>query len=154
KAVRTLVILEIASRRALGVTTVYELQSLTLPNCHILNVIDTPGLFSLSPSTEFTCREILKCVRLSREGIDEEKISSLFALKIPFGSEILDYMIVVFTNEDALEDDGDTDTLEEYLKDCPGFNEILELCNARKVFFGNKAKAPESQKARQAQELL
>lgn len=42
---------------------------------------------------------------------DEER-STLHTLKILFGSEIVDYMIVVFTNGDAL-DDGET--LDEYL---------------------------------------
>ncbi|KAL9286246.1 Immune-associated nucleotide-binding protein 12 [Arabidopsis thaliana] len=151
--------------RASGVTTVCELQSSTLPNGQIINVIDTPGLFSLSPSTEFTCREILRCFSLTKEGIDavllvfslknrltEEEKSALFALKILFGSKIVDYMIVVFTNEDSLEDDGDT--FEEYLEDCPDFKEILEPCNDRKVLFRNRSNAPVSQKAKQVQELL
>ncbi|KAL1219919.1 Immune-associated nucleotide-binding protein 12 [Cardamine amara subsp. amara] len=148
-----------------GVTTVCELQSSTLPNGQILNVIDTPGLFSLSPSTEFTCREILRCFSLTKEGIDaillvfslrnrltEEEKSALFALKILFGSKIVDYMIVVFTNEDALADDDDT--FEDYLQDCPDFKEILKACNDRKVLIDNKAKSRESQKAKQVQELL
>ncbi|CAA7033286.1 unnamed protein product [Microthlaspi erraticum] len=150
---------------ASGVTTSCVLQSSTLPNGQILNVIDTPGLFSLSPSTEFTCKEILNCLRLSKEGIDavlvvyslrnrltEEERSSLFALKIFFGSEIVDYMIVVFTNEDAFEEGGGT--LDAYLKNCPDFNEILEACNDRKVLFRNRENAPESQKAKQVQDLL
>lgn len=96
-------------------------------------MIGYAGLFSLSPSTEFTCKEILNCLRLSKEGIDavlvvyslrnrltEEERSSLFALKILFGSEIVDYMIVVFTNEDAFEEGGGT--LDGYLKNCPDFN--------------------------------
>ncbi|KAG7557259.1 AIG1-type guanine nucleotide-binding (G) domain [Arabidopsis suecica] len=150
---------------ASGVTTVCESQSSTLPNGQIINVIDTPGLFSLSPSTEFTCREILKGFSLTKEGIDavilvfslmnrltEEEKSAIFALKILFGSKIVDYMIVVFTNKDSLEDDGET--FEEYLEDCPDYKEILEACNDRKVLFQNKAKAHESQKAKQVLELL
>ncbi|KAG7557261.1 P-loop containing nucleoside triphosphate hydrolase [Arabidopsis suecica] len=117
--------------RASGVTTVCELQSSMLPNGQILNVIDTPVLLVFSLRIRLT----------------EEEKSALFALKILFGSKI-----VVFTNEDALEDNGDT--FEEYLNDCPHFNEILEACNNRKVLFENKVKAPEIQKAKQVQELL
>ncbi|CAA7033281.1 unnamed protein product [Microthlaspi erraticum] len=119
----------------------------------------------MSPSTEFTCREIVRCLSLSKDGIDavlvvfslrnrltEEEKSALFALKILFGSEIVDYMIVVFTNEDFLEDEGDT--LEEYLEDSTDFKDILVACNDRKVLFGNRPKAPESQKAKQVQEIL
>ncbi|XP_010424477.1 PREDICTED: immune-associated nucleotide-binding protein 8-like [Camelina sativa] len=148
--------------RASGVTTICELQSSTLPNGQILNVI---GLFSLSPSTEFTCREILRCLSLTKEGIDavllvfslrnkltEEEKSVLLALKILFGSKVLDYVIVVFTNEDALEDNGDT--FEEYVNDCPDIKEILEACNDRKVLFENTVKASDIQRAKQVQELL
>ncbi|CAL9232235.1 unnamed protein product [Arabidopsis halleri] len=151
--------------RASGVTTVCESQSSILPNGQIINVIDTPGLFSLSPSTEFTCRELLRCFSLTKEGIDavllvfslrnrltEEEKSALFALKILFGSKIVDYMIVVLTNEDSLEEDGDT--FEQYLEGSPDFKEIFKACNDRKVLFQNKAKAHESQKAKQVQELL
>ncbi|CAA7022980.1 unnamed protein product [Microthlaspi erraticum] len=126
---------------------------------------DPQWLFSLSPSTEFTCKEILNCLRLSKEGIDvvlvvyslrnmltQEERSSLFALKILFGSEIVDYMIVFFKNEDAFEEGGGT--LDGYLKNCPDFNEILEACNDRKVLFRNKVNVHESQKAKQVQELL
>ncbi|XP_023636095.1 LOW QUALITY PROTEIN: immune-associated nucleotide-binding protein 12 [Capsella rubella] len=156
----------ISKGRASGVTTACELQSSTLTNGQILNVIDTPGLFSLSPSTEFTCKEILRCFSLSKEGIDavllvfslrnrltEEEKSSLFALKVLFGSEIANYMIVVFTNEDSLDED-DSDTFEDYLDGCPDFKEIIEACSGRKVLFRNRSKAPESQKAKQVQELL
>ncbi|EOA22490.1 hypothetical protein CARUB_v10003143mg [Capsella rubella] len=119
--------------RASGVTTACELQNSTLPNGQILNVIDTPGLFSLSPSTEFTCREILRCFSLSKEGIDavllvfslrnrltEEEKSSLFALKILFGLMM----------------------------------EIIKTCSDRKVLFRNRSNASESQKAKQVDELL
>ncbi|XP_010470370.1 PREDICTED: immune-associated nucleotide-binding protein 8-like [Camelina sativa] len=151
--------------RASGVTTVCELQSSTLPNGQIVHVIDTPGLFSLSPSTEFTCREILRCLSLTKEGIDavllvfslrnrltEEEKSVVLALKILFGSKVLDYMIVVFTNEDALEDNGDT--FEEYVNDCPDIKEILEACSDREVLFENTVKASDIQRAKQVQELL
>ncbi|CAL9232240.1 unnamed protein product [Arabidopsis halleri] len=107
----------------------------------------------------------LRCLSLTKDGIDlvllvfslrnrltKEEKSTLFALKILFGRKILDYMIVVFTNEDALEDNGDT--FEEYLYDCPDFKEILEACNDRKVLFENKMNAPEIQKAKQVQKLL
>ncbi|XP_019090184.1 PREDICTED: GTPase IMAP family member 6-like isoform X2 [Camelina sativa] len=136
--------------RASGVTTACELQSSSLANGQIVNVIDTPGLFSLSPSTEFTCREILRCFSLTKEGIDavllvfslrnrltEEEKSALFALKILFGGKIVNYMIVVFTNEDSLEDDGHT--FDDYVKDCPDFKEIIEACNDRKVLFRNRS---------------
>ncbi|CAH8272773.1 unnamed protein product [Arabidopsis lyrata] len=121
---------------------VCELQSSTLPNGQILNVIDTPGLFSLSPSTEFTCREILRCLALTKDGIDA--VLLVFSLRLTEEEKICAFH--------ALEDNGDT--FEEYLNDCPDFKEILEACNDRIVLFENKTKAPEIQKAQQVQEVL
>lgn len=84
------------------------------------------GLFSTSSTTEFTIREIFRCLSLAKNGIDavllvfsvsnrltDEERSTLHTLKILFGREIVDYMILVFTHGDAL-DDGDT--LDEYLE--------------------------------------
>lgn len=93
------------------------------------------GLFSASSTTEFTIREIVRCLRLAQNGIDavllvfsvrnrltEEEQSTLRTLKILFGSQIVDYMIVVFTNGDAF-DEGDT--LDDYLEDCPEFQVVF-----------------------------
>jgi len=89
------------------------------------------GLFSASSTTDFTIREIVRCLLLAKGGIDavllvfslrnrltEEEQSTLRTLKILFGSQIVDYIIVVFTNEDALECG---ETLDDYLEDCPEF---------------------------------
>lgn len=89
------------------------------------------GLFSASSTPDFTIREIVRCLRLAKDGIDavilvfsvrnrltEEEQLTLRTLKILFGSQIVDYMTVVFTNGDAF-DDGDT--LDDYLEDCPEF---------------------------------
>ncbi|CAL9232239.1 unnamed protein product [Arabidopsis halleri] len=154
-----------SKRRAAAVTKECNLKNAKLPNGQIINVIDTPGLFSLYPSNDSTIQEILKCFRLAKEGIDavlmvfslrsrltEEEKSVLLVLKILFGNDIVDYMIVVFTNEDSFDDNNDT--MEDYLKECPAFKEILAVCENRMVQFDNRAKASESKKAKQVQEFL
>lgn len=96
-----------------------------------MNLMVLSGLFSASSTTDFTIREIVRCLLLAKSGIDavllvfsvrnrltEEEQSTLRTLKILFGSQIVDYIIVVFTNEDALEDG---ETLDDYLEDCPEF---------------------------------
>lgn len=88
------------------------------------------GLFSASSTTEFTSEEIVRCLGLAKDGIDavllvfsvrnrltDEEESTLCQLKILFGSQIVNYIIVVFTNGDALLGE----TLENYLEDCPEF---------------------------------
>ncbi|CAA7033289.1 unnamed protein product [Microthlaspi erraticum] len=151
--------------RAAAVTKECVLQNVRRANGQIINVIDTPGLFSLLPSNEATIREILKCSRLAKEGINavlmvlslrnrltEEEKSALLVLKILFGSDIVDYMILVFTNEDSLDDN--SDTMKDYLEECPDFKEILTACNNRMVLFDNRPKADKNKKAEQVQELL
>ncbi|CAL9232237.1 unnamed protein product [Arabidopsis halleri] len=113
--------------RGTFITKECEIQKTTLPNGLDVNVIDTPGLFSASSTTEFTSREIIRCLLLAKDGINavllffslrarltDEEQSTLQTLKILFGNQIVDYMIVVFTNGDAL-DDGET--LDDYLRD-------------------------------------
>ncbi|VYS62146.1 unnamed protein product [Arabidopsis thaliana] len=146
------------------ITKECERQKTVLPNGLDVNVIDTPGLFSASSTTEFTSREIIRCLRLAKDGINavllvfslrarlpDEEQSTLQTLKVLFGSQIVDYMIVVFTNGDAL-DDGET--LDDYLEDCPEFEEILKECGDRKVLFDNRRDISERKKDKQVQELL
>lgn len=65
------------------------------------------GLFSASSTTEFTIREIIRCLCLARDGIDavllvfsvrnrltEEEQSTLHTLKILLGRQIVDHIIV------------------------------------------------------------
>lgn len=104
---------------------------------HTLRLILLSGLFSASSTTEFTSREIIRCLLLAKDGINavllvfslrtrltDEEQSTLQTLKILFGSQIVDYMIVVFTNGDAL-DDGET--MDDYLEDCTEFQVVFSF---------------------------
>ncbi|KAI3802472.1 hypothetical protein L1987_30604 [Smallanthus sonchifolius] len=89
-----------------------------------------PGLFDSSLDLDYLHKEVVRSIDLARDGIhavlvvfstrtrfsDEEKfvISSLVSL---FGSKIYDYMIIVFTGGDELEED--EIRLEKFLSDCP-----------------------------------
>ncbi|CAL9232230.1 unnamed protein product [Arabidopsis halleri] len=151
--------------QAAAVTIECELKSAKRPNGQIINVIDTPGLFSLFPSNESTIREILKCSHLAKEGIDavlmvfslrsrltEEEKSVIFVLKTLFGDAIVDYLIVVFTNEDSLIDNNVT--INDYLEGSPDFKEIIAACNNRMVMFENSLRTSKRKKAKQVQRLL
>ncbi|CAF1747003.1 hypothetical protein Bca4012_043945 [Brassica carinata] len=154
----------LSKTRGRFITKECKLHTSMQPNGQRINVIDTPGLFSASSTPDFTIREIVRCLRLAKDGIDavilvfsvrnrltEEEQLTLRTLKILFGSQIVDYMIVVFTNGDAF-DDGDT--LDDYLEDCPEFQEILKECDDRKVLFDNRRNIPKSKKDKQVQDLL
>ncbi|XP_058756935.1 immune-associated nucleotide-binding protein 9-like isoform X1 [Vicia villosa] len=157
------------SRRGLsGVTSSCEMQTTELNDGQIVNVIDTPGLFEFPAAgrSEFIGKEIVKCMNFAKDGIhailvvlsvrsrfSEEEENALKSLQILFGSKIVDYMIVVFTGGDELEDN--EETLEEYLAhECPEpLKEILSLCGNRCVLFDNKTK-DEKKRFSQVQQLL
>ncbi|GJW29551.1 putative AIG1-type guanine nucleotide-binding (G) domain-containing protein [Tanacetum coccineum] len=113
-----------------GVTSTSELRTTVLKDGQILNVIDTPGLFDSSVDTEFIGKEIVKCINMAREGIhgvlvvlsvrnrfSKEEEAAISSLRTLFGNKINDYMIVVFTGGDELEEN--EQTLEDFLEDCP-----------------------------------
>uniref|UniRef100_A0A368UIP8 AIG1-type G domain-containing protein n=1 Tax=Glycine max TaxID=3847 RepID=A0A368UIP8_SOYBN len=149
-----------------AVSTSCELKTTELNNGQIVNVIDTPGLFDLSAGSEFVGKEIVKCIDLAKDGIHavivvfsvrtrftEEEETALRSLQTLFGSKIVDYMIVVFTGGDELEENDET--LEDYLgRECPEpLKEILVLCENRCVLFDNKTK-DEGKRFGQVQQLL
>ncbi|XP_076948668.1 immune-associated nucleotide-binding protein 9-like [Bidens hawaiensis] len=148
-----------------GVTTTSEIRTAVLEDGQMLNVIDTPGLFDSSVDTEYIGKEIVKCINMARDGIhavlvvltvrnrfSKEEEAAISSLRTLFGSKINDYMIVVFTGGDELEEN--EQTLEEFLDDCPvSLKETLSLCGDRYVVFDNRTK-DKNKKTQQVQELL
>ncbi|QCD89061.1 immune-associated nucleotide-binding protein 9-like [Vigna unguiculata] len=149
-----------------AVSTTCELQTAELEDGQRVNVIDTPGLFDLSSGSEFVGKEIVKCIDLAKDGIHavivvfsvrtrftEEEETALRSLQSLFGSKIVDYMIVVFTGGDELEENNER--MEDYLgRGCPkALEEILGLCENRVVLFDNKTK-DEGKRFGQVQKLL
>ncbi|XP_052726048.1 immune-associated nucleotide-binding protein 9 isoform X3 [Vigna angularis] len=109
-----------------GVSITCELGTAELDNGQRVNVIDTPGLFDLSSGSDYVRKEIVKCIDLAKDGIHavilvfsvrtrftEEQETALRTLQSLFGSKIVDYMIVVFTGGDDLEES--KESLGDYL---------------------------------------
>ncbi|KAH0712089.1 hypothetical protein KY289_008048 [Solanum tuberosum] len=149
-----------------GVTSTCELQRTVLEDNQILDVIDTPGLFDCSSEPEFVGNEIVKCINMAKDGIhavlvvlsvrsrfSREEHAAVQSLREFFGSKINDYMILVFTGGDDLEDNDET--LDDYLgRDCPELlKNTLKMCGNRQVLFDNKTKDP-LKKAEQLKQLL
>ncbi|XP_062030606.1 immune-associated nucleotide-binding protein 9-like [Rosa rugosa] len=156
----------ISKRSSSGVTTATELKTAILGDGQQINVIDTPGLFDNSAKSDFIGKEIAQCIKLAEDGIHavlvvlsirtrftKEEESALRSLEALFGSKIFDYMIVVFTGGDELEENDET--LEDYLgHDCPEpLKGILGLCGNRCVLFDNKT-TDKSKRVEQVQRLL
>ncbi|XP_060186918.1 immune-associated nucleotide-binding protein 9-like [Lycium barbarum] len=149
-----------------GVTLTCEVQSTQLPNGQVLDVIDTPGLFDFSADPEIVRSEIVRCIDLAKDGIDavllvlsvrsrfsREQEAAVQSFQGFFGNKISDYMIVVLTGGDDLEDHDVT--LDAYLgADCPEpLKESLAMCQNRLVLFDNRTKDP-IKKTEQLKELL
>ncbi|KAL8053520.1 hypothetical protein ABFX02_05G077200 [Erythranthe guttata] len=149
------------------VTNTCEMHTTTLlENGQNLVVVDTPGLFDCSAEPEFIGNEIAKCINLTKDGIHaillvasiktriskEEEEAGVLMLQAFFGPKIINYMIVVFTGGDDLEDD---ETLDDYFgRNCPQhYKETLRVCRNRHVLFNNKTK-DEPQKFEQGKQLL
>ncbi|KAK3231814.1 hypothetical protein Dsin_003695 [Dipteronia sinensis] len=154
-------------RSSAGVTSTCELKRTVTSDGQTINVIDTPGLFDSSVESEFISKEIARCVDLAKDGIHavlvvlsvrtrftKEEEAAILSLQTIFGSKITDYMVVVFTGGDELEEN--EETLESYLGGggCPEpLKNILNLCRNRRVLFDNKTN-DKTKKAEQVRELL
>ncbi|KAK1555072.1 hypothetical protein Q3G72_021555 [Acer saccharum] len=154
-------------RSSAGVTSTCKLERTVTSDGQIINVIDTPGLFDSAVESEFIGKEIARCVDLAKDGFHavlvvlsvrnrftKEEEAAILSLQTLFSSKITDYMIVVFTGGDELEEN--EETLEGYLGDgnCPEpLKNILNLCRNRRVLFDNKTN-DKTKKAEQVRELL
>ncbi|XP_008786469.1 immune-associated nucleotide-binding protein 9 isoform X2 [Phoenix dactylifera] len=149
-----------------GVTCTCEMQSTILKDGRTLNVIDTPGLFDFSAGSEFIGKEIVKCINMAKDGIhavlmvfstrsrfSREEEATIQSLQTFFGERIVDYMIVVFTGGDDLEESGMT--LQEFIgRGCPEpLQNILRLCKKRVMLFDNKTNN-EIKRAAQVKQLF
>ncbi|KAL7090528.1 hypothetical protein ACP275_12G046500 [Erythranthe tilingii] len=149
------------------VTNTCEMHTTTLlENGQNLAVVDTPGLFDCSVEPQFIGKEIAKCINLAKDGIHaillvasiktriskEEEEAGVLMLQAFFGPKIIDYMVVVFTGGDYLEDD---ETLDDYFgRNCPQhYKETLRMCGNRHVLFNNKTR-DEPQKSEQGKKLF
>ncbi|KAL0845669.1 hypothetical protein Bca101_018915 [Brassica carinata] len=156
----------VSKPHASGVTMKCQTHEAVTKDGHRINVIDTPGLFDIAVSAEFISKEIVRCLTLAEGGIHavilvlsartrmtQEEESTLSTLQALFGSQILAYVIVVFTGGDVLAENNET--LEEYLgRDCPVFiREVIKLSGNRMVLFDNRTH-DEGKKAEQVHKLL
>ncbi|KAL7131554.1 hypothetical protein ABFS83_12G011100 [Erythranthe nasuta] len=153
--------------RSTVVTRTSEMQTTVMESGQTLAVIDTPGWLDYSVDPEFIHNEMLKCIKMAKDGIHaillvmsirthfpREEEDGVSMLQNMFGPEIMNYMIVVFTGGDEFEEEYGM-SLDYYLSDsdCPGpLKEILRMCGNRRVLFDNKTK-DEAKKSEQLKQL-
>ncbi|XP_073721248.1 GTPase IMAP family member 7-like [Misgurnus anguillicaudatus] len=110
-----------------------------------ISVTDTPGLSNTSISNEELTSEIQKCIEMSTPGphvfllvikvgrFTEEEQKTLKWIQKNFGKAAAQYTIILFTHVDLL----NGKTLEEYIKESPGIQALIERCGGRYHGFNN-----------------
>jgi len=130
-----------------SVTNTCQMGSTTLKDGRTINVIDTPGLFDMTISSDDAGKEIVKCMNMAKDGIhavlmvfsatsrfSREDASTVETIKVFFGEKIVDHMILVFTYGDLV---GES-KLRNMLNNAPEYlQNIVELCQNRVVVFDN-----------------
>ncbi|XP_062843082.1 GTPase IMAP family member-like protein [Trichomycterus rosablanca] len=110
-------------------------------------VVDTPGLFEDSLSSEVLRRKIVKCrtylspgphvflivIRIGR--FTPEEFEIICELEKVFGSQATKYTMILFTHQDDLKDE----TIEKYIENGDSkLKELIEKCGNRFHCFNNK----------------
>ncbi|KAF5905958.1 GTPase IMAP family member 8-like [Clarias magur] len=140
-----------------SVTSQSEVQH-ALVSGRSVSVVDTPGLLDTKLSRTRAAEEIGRSVYLSRPGphaflyvqpltdrFTAQERKTLQKLDLIFGANLLNYMIVVFTFGDLLEDK----PVEEFIEENAELKRLISLCDGRFHIVNNKLR-----KKQQVSELL
>lgn len=118
---------------------------------HKILVVDTPGIFDTKYSNENIQNEISNCVPMSLPGphafifvlntsrFTPEERHSIEHFVTFFGKNIFQFLIVVFTHKDDL--DEKEINISDYIGKSPSsLKEFIERCGSRYIAFNNKLK--------------
>ncbi|XP_026120829.1 GTPase IMAP family member 7-like [Carassius auratus] len=109
-------------------------------------VVDTPGLYDTSLSSEEVLNEIANGIRLAAPGphvfllviaigrFTKEDRNIVGLIHTTFGREVLRHMMVLFTRADDLEDR----TVEDYIKEAPELRLVIDSCKGKYHIFNNR----------------
>ncbi|KAK6183270.1 hypothetical protein SNE40_010781 [Patella caerulea] len=116
-----------------------------------VKVVDTPGYFDTKVSDEDSITEIIQCLMLSKPGphifcycinmrvrFTEEDAETFRKVKMSFGDSVTDYMRIVFTNKDCLEEERYSE--KKCIELAPSaLKDVLKEVRYKPVFINNKS---------------
>ncbi|KAL0203425.1 hypothetical protein M9458_001443, partial [Cirrhinus mrigala] len=120
-------------------------------NTRNVSVIDSPGLFDTSLTTEEVVSRIKLCIPLSAPGphvflvviqlgrFTDEEAETVRIIQTIFGEESSNYTMALFTHGDRLEDEN----IHKFVRDSPKLLSFIKTCNGRYHVFNNQEKNPE-----------
>lgn len=105
------------------------------------------GLFDPAMPPEYIGKEIMKCLDLAKDGVHAlllvlsvrnrftaEEVAAVESLQTIFGDKVVNYMIVVFTGGDELEEN--EETLQQYLDSgAPPYLKVIWLSISYNSFY-------------------
>ncbi|XP_030636308.1 GTPase IMAP family member 7-like [Chanos chanos] len=119
-----------------------------------ISVIDTPGIFDTSLSGKEMKAEIDRCIYMSVPGphvflmvirldvrFTEEEKKSVEWIKQNFGKEASDYIIILFTHAEQIENE----EVHDWIRENADLKTLVESCGNRYCAFSNMARSDESQ---------
>ncbi len=116
-----------------------------------VSVIDSPGLFDTSLTTEEVVNRIKRCIPLSAPGphvflvviqlgrFTDEEAEAVRIIQIVFGEESSNYIMALFTHGDRLEDKN----IHTFVRDNPKLLSFIKTCSGRYHVFNNQEQNPE-----------
>lgn len=130
---------------------------------HKILIVNTPGLYSTTQFNKDFQKEIIRCIRFTLPGphafilvlsisrFTEEEQILLQHFVDAFGGNILQYVIVLFTRKDDLDEEGKT--FDDYIKCVPAtLQTLIKNCGRRVIAFNNRLNGDEGDE--QVRELL
>ncbi|XP_022301104.2 uncharacterized protein LOC111109315 isoform X2 [Crassostrea virginica] len=147
-------------------------------NGHLLEVIDTPGLYDTSKTQEMVKQELAQCIEMCSPGphvflvimsvgrvTEEEKNTLKYMSDLFGGQDFLNHTILIVTRKEDLNPDMDLDDndeedfdvsneLAEFIGDSQELTTIVKQCNDRCLAISNSGQIKGRKRRTEAQRML
>ena len=147
-------------------------------NDHLLEVIDTPGLYDTSKTQEMVKQELAQCIEMCSPGphvflvlmsvgrvTEEEKNTLKYMSDLFGGQDFLNHTILIVTRKEDLNPDMDLDgddeedfdvseELAEFIRDSQELTAMVKQCSDRCLAISNAGEIKSPKRRNEAQKML